>query len=177
MKIAFVIGHHEKSKGAFSKDLNVSEWDFYNQVAELLESSVEVFQHDPNIKGYSNRIRVTAEKINRGDFDLVIEAHFNAASPQANGVETLYYFNSLKGRQYAQHFSELVHDATGIKIRNNGLKALTNSKDRGYAAVYYPAAPTILIEPFFGSNKGDCKKIQSAANMACIIDNFIAQTQ
>jgi N-acetylmuramoyl-L-alanine amidase len=175
MKIAFVVGHHKKDKGAYSPHLKVSEWDFYNNVADCMESTIKVFQHDPTIKGYTDRIKATAEKINQGGFDLVIEGHFNAATPQANGVETLYYFNSVKGRQYAQWFSELVNDFTDIKLRNNGLKALVNEKDRGFASVYYPKPPTILIEPFFGSNKEDCDKIKGVENLASIIDNFIAQ--
>tara|TARA_R110000796_G_scaffold120506_2_gene234653 strand:+ start:588 stop:1154 length:567 start_codon:yes stop_codon:yes gene_type:complete len=185
MNIAFVIGHHANSQGAFSKYLGVTEFEFYNEVSALIDSDITVFHHVPHIKGYTNRVRVTAGKINSGEFDLVIEAHFNAATPQANGVETLYYFDSLKGRQLAQTFSEIVNDATGIKMRNNGLKALVNPKDRGFASVYYTIPPTILIEPFFGSNESDCKKISgakntvsltdSAKNMACIIDTFINQ--
>lgn len=50
-------------------------------------------------------------------------------------------------------------EETGIKSRNGGLKALTNRKDRGFASVYYTKAPTILIEPFFGSNEEDCKRL------------------
>lgn len=172
MRIALVIGHHKKSKGAMSK-LGLREWDFYNEVVEHL-GDVNVFYHDENISGYTTRIKNTANKLNKIDFDLVIELHFNAAaSPQANGCETLYYFASKKGKEYALLFSQTVTNHTGIKTRNGGLKALTNRKDRGFASVYYPKAPTILIEPFFGSNQGDCDKIKDAKNMAQIIKQFL----
>lgn len=176
MKIAFVIGHTEKKKGAYSPFLKISEWDFYNEVVAHIKSDITVFVHDKNIKGYRNRVRVTAAKINKGDFDLVIEGHFNSVEDRtANGVETLYYFNSKKGKQYAQHFSELINEATGITLRSNGLRALINKNDRGHASVYYPKPPAILIEPFFGSNEDDCKRIEGAKHLACLIDNFIAQ--
>lgn len=166
-----MIGHHKKAKGAYSKFLNTTEWDFYNEVSKYIDYDIDVFYHDPNIKGYSTRIKNTAKKLD--GFDLVIEAHFNSATPIANGVETLYYFNSTKGKEYAKLFSDVVHDNTGITLRNGGLKALVQPKDRGYWAVFTPKPPTILIEPFFGSNRADCLAIGDAKNMACIIDDFL----
>ena len=173
MRIAFVIGHHKKSKGALSKYFGLREWDFYNEVINHL-GKVTVFYHDENISGYTTRIKNTASKINKINFDLVIELHFNSAvHPSANGCETLYYYRSQKSRDYANTFSQIVTQETGIKSRNGGLKALTNRHDRGFASVYYTKAPTILIEPFFGSNENDCKKIESPKNMARIINEFI----
>ena len=175
MKIAFVIGHHKKSKGAYSKELNTTEWDFYNKVVESL-GNVDVFYHDETISGYTKRIKNTARKINKYPFDLVIEMHFNSAvNESANGCETLYYYGSNKSKEYAYLFSDIVNEETNIKSRNGGLKALTNKKDRGFASVYYTKAPTILIEPFFGSNPFDCLKIKDSKNMARIINLFIKE--
>jgi len=173
MRTAFVIGHHEKSKGALSKHFNLREWDFYNEVVSHM-GDVSVFYHDENISGYTTRVKNTASKINKFPFDLVIELHFNSAvDERANGCETLYYFASKKGKQYAELFSSVVTSETGIKTRNGGLKPLTNKNDRGFASVYYTTAPTILIEPFFGNNTEDCKKIQSTKNLARIIEKFL----
>ncbi len=174
MRVAFVVGHTQKDKGAYSEHLKVSEWDFYNEVLSYIPYAT-VFHHDPNIRSYTARVKNTAEKLNKVNFDLVIELHFNSATPQANGCETLYYFNSEKSKSYAKKFSEVVNRWTSIKLRNNGLKALVNSKDRGFASVYYPKAPTILIEPFFGSNQEDCRKIRDSKMVACIIEDFINQ--
>ena len=173
MKIAFVIGHHKNSKGALSKHFGLREWDFYNKVIDEL-GDVSVFYHDETINGYTSRIKNTSNKINKVNFDLVIELHFNSAVHKSvNGCETLYYFRSKKGREYANKFSQVVTNETGIKSRNGGLKSLTNRNDRGFASVYYTNAPTILIEPFFGSNDSDCKKIESPRNLARIINIFI----
>lgn len=173
MRTAFVVGHHKNSKGALSKYFGLREWDFYNEVVCEL-GDANVFLHDGNISGYTSRIKNTANKINQYHFDLVIELHFNSSvHKSANGCETLYYFRSKKGRECAKLFSKVVTNETGIKSRNDGLKALTNRKDRGFASVYYTNAPTILIEPFFGSNKSDCDKIESPKNMARIINVFL----
>lgn len=175
MRIAYLIGHHEKDKGALSKYFGLREWDFYKKVIESM-GCVNIFFHDSNISGYTSRIKNTASKINKVDFDLVIELHFNSAVHySANGCETLYYYRSEKSKNYAKLFSKVVTEETGIKSRNGGLKALTNRKDRGFASVYYTKAPTILIEPFFGSNEEDCKKINSPENMARIIKKFVSQ--
>lgn len=172
MKIAVVVGHHANDGGAYSEFLRTSEFNFYSTVVKKLKD-VEVFFHNPNIKSYTTRIKDTATRLNAGKFDLVIECHFNAASEAANGCETLYYFNSKKGKEYAQKFSDIVNKKTEIKLRNGGLKALVNSNDRGFASVYYPSAPAILIEPFFGSNQNDCLKIRNSDFMAEIIQDFI----
>lgn len=174
MKIAFVIGHYERDKGAYSKFLEVSEYDFYGMVVPFL-SGVDVYRHDPKIGGYKTRIKNTANKLNKQDYDLIIEGHFNSVEDEtANGCETLYYFNSKKGRKYAELFSQMVVDCTGIKKRgDNGCKALVNKNDRGFASVYYTKAPTIMIEPFFGSNKNDCELIKGAQYCASIIQDFI----
>lgn len=175
MKVAFVIGHHKNSKGALSRYFGMREWDFYNEVVKYL-GDVDVFYHNENISGYKTRIKNTASKINKYPFDLVVELHFNHfRSAGANGCETLYYYASRKGREYAKIFSDTVSKETGIKSRNGGLKALANIHDRGFASVYYTTAPTILIEPFFGSNENDCKRIKSPQNMARIIKEFLKQ--
>jgi N-acetylmuramoyl-L-alanine amidase len=173
MKTAVVIGHHEKSRGAFSIHFGLNEWDFYRQV-DLCLMGVTTFFHNPNISSYSQRIKDTANRINKGNFDLVIEMHFNSFHDEsANGCETLYFYKSQKAKEYALLFSNLIGRETGIKLRNGGLKALANTKDRGFASVYYTNAPTILIEPFFGSSKSDCDKIKSPENLANIINQYI----
>lgn len=104
----------------------------------------------------------------------MLSLHFNAAgSSRANGCETLYYFNSRKSKNLAKAFSRKVYERTNIKLRNGGIKALVDKRDRGFAIVYYPKAPVILIEPFFGSNYADCARIEGPAKMAGIMDDFI----
>lgn len=174
MKVALVLGHHQKSKGAYSPWLDYSEWDFYNDVVDCVRC-VDVFLHNPSIKSYTKRIQNTAAQLNKGNYDLVIELHFNSSSnPSANGCETLYYHKSIKGKEYAKLFSDTVELWTGIKQRNNGLKKLEPG-DRGYGSVFYPSAPAILIEPFFGSNKRDCELIESPELVSSIINDFLGK--
>lgn len=174
MKVALVIGHHKKVKGALSKYFGMREFDFYSEVVKNIDiCPTDIYFHDENISGYTTRIKNTSKKLNNKNYDLVIEMHFNSFNKKANGCETLYFYNSKKSRYLAGKFSKVVNRMTGIKLRHEGLKALANRKDRGFASVYYPKAPTILIEPFFGDNENDCAKIKNPKNLALIIEQFI----
>lgn len=171
-KVAIVVGHAQDSKGACGIDGIPCEWDYNSKVASFLTDIADVYFYDGYQKGYTTMVKKNAEKLNAKNYDLIIELHYNAASPSANGVETLYYFNSEKGKKAAVIFSAMV--AVGFGIRNRGIRALVNSQDRGFAAVYYTKAPTILVEPFFGSSKEDVAKFKGQEKKyADLIRQFI----
>ena len=169
-KIAIVVGHNRIKKGAFSKFFKSYEWDFNKRVVEMLQSNVDVYFH-ANIFGYTSRQRAMAKKLNKKNYKLVMELHFNAADPVANGVECFYYFKNNEGKKYAQLFNQIIVEEHGLK--NRGAKALLTAKDRGYGFVYYPKATAILLEPGFGTNARDCIKIKSELHLARSIDRFV----
>lgn len=174
MKVAGVIGHYEKSKGAYSSYFEMNEFDFYKEVSKHLKG-VDIYEHNPEIRNYRSRVRNTAiNKLDPKDYDLVMEFHFNSFDKETSGCETVYFEKSAKGYAHAKRFSELVHDCTGIPLRrSNGLKPVLTRFERGQASVYYPKAPAILIEPFFGDNIEDCAKIMSPEHLAQIIQEFV----
>ena len=175
MRIGLVIGHHEQGKGAYSPHLKVSEWDFYNEVIEHFKAihtkhDFYVFRHDANVKGYNTRMKNTAAEINRVGVDLVILLHFNSHASDASGCETLYTAKSDEGKRYAKLFND--HVCEWIDVKNRGIKPKF-SGDRGFGELYYTDAPTILIEPFFGSSESDCKEVVNANYMAQILNDFL----
>lgn len=157
--IAIVIGHTQRSKGACSTNNIPCEWDYNNKVANFLKDIADIYTYDAYSLGYTTMVKKNAEKLNKLNYKLVIELHYNAASPDANGCETLYYFKNKQGKYLAEQSSMLINSVFGVK--NRGAKALINEKDRGFAAVFYPNATTILLEPFFGSNKSDSYKFRN----------------
>ena len=154
--IAIVIGHSRDSQGACSPFGVPCEWSFNKKVASFLTDIADIFEYTGYSQGYTTMVKNNAAKINKGNYKLVIELHYNAAAPAANGCETLYYFNNKQGKYLAEQSSMLISSVMGVK--NRGIKALVNEKDRGFAAVYYPNPTTILLEPFFGSNQNDVSK-------------------
>ena len=175
-KVAVVIGHTKDSKGASSLYLP-AEFDYNSKVAKELKRlnphMYDVFEHDTYKYGYTKMVQKVSDKINQGKYDLVIELHYNAASPSANGCETLYYFSSQKGREYAIKFSAGI--AGGMKVHNRGIRALVNSGDRGFQAVFTPKPPALILEPFFGTNAMDCSKFANRENVYAAVINAIVE--
>ncbi|AXG70432.1 N-acetylmuramoyl-L-alanine amidase [Kordia sp. SMS9] len=154
MKVAIVIGHTKFKQGAYSRDLDTTEWKFNKMVAAHLKDIATIFYYDSYNLGYTSMVKRNAKKINTGNFDLVLELHFNAAeSKQANGCEALYYFKNQKGKRLADFFCNLIEKKMGRK--NRGAKALFGKHQRGFAAVFYPNPTTLILEPFFGTNRSD----------------------
>ncbi|WP_271782224.1 N-acetylmuramoyl-L-alanine amidase [Aquimarina algiphila] len=161
MKTAIIVGHTKRKQGAKSPYLSIpTEWRFNKLVAQKLQDVATVFYYDSYNTGYTGMVKRMAKQINREKFDLVLELHFNASeSPQANGCEALYYFKNESAKALAGYFCELIEEE--LKIKNRGAKPLHGKSQRGFAAVYYPEATTLILEPFFGSNAYDCVRMNS----------------
>ena len=159
MKVLLVIGHTPNTdKGAYSTFLKQSEFDYNKKVVSELKKlsdcdvTYDVYTH--KLQNYYNRQKAMADFANSGNYDLIIEFHFNAASPLANGTECLYWFNSQKGKNVCQELSQAISKQYGTTLRGDkGSKALVNKNDRGYWFTYLPKAVAIILEPFFGSNE------------------------
>lgn len=153
MKTAICIGHNSKNKGAFSLYLNQNEYDYNTRIANLvskqLPNTIEVFNRYQDT-GYNKEIENLSKRVNRSKFDLVMELHFNAAIPQANGCEALYFHKSKLGKQYAESFCNAVNKE--YKTVNRGSKPLFSDVNRGFGFVQKINTPAIILEPFFGSN-------------------------
>jgi len=155
-KIAFVIGHTSKDKGAFSTFLQISEFDLFKEFANKHLSGVgDIFLHDETITSYTQRQADTATKTT--EYEYVFELHFNAATPAAEGCEALFYTGNTKAKKIAEKFCSLmVHF---LDMKNRGAKAL-NASDRGFGFVSKQKPTALILEPFFGSNEDDCRNFK-----------------
>lgn len=178
IKVAVVVGHTSTGdKGAYSQYIGLSEYDYNLRVAKQLESlsndSVEYHVYTHTIQGYASRQATLADKLNPLKYDYVFELHFNASTPQANGTECLYYFNSSKGKLASQIISKQITQDFNTTLRGvEGAKALVNSNDRGFGFVYKQKAVAVIIEPFFGSNE-EANKFSDVNKYACTLHNAI----
>lgn len=155
-KIAFVIGHTSKDKGAFSTFLQISEFDLFKEFANKHLSGVgDIFLHDETITSYTQRQADTATKTT--EYEYVFELHFNSATPAAEGCEALFYTGNTKAKKIAEKFCSLmVHF---LDMKNRGAKAL-NASDRGFGFVSKQKPTALILEPFFGSNEDDCRNFK-----------------
>ena len=161
MKKAIIIGHNAMAGGFYSEYIKSNEFTLYSNLENVLKDVGTVYFHNPLISSYQQRMKKTADSINKHDYDLVLALHFNAfENPDVGGCEAWYYGQNPFGRYMAQRFCNAVNENMGI--RNRGAKSMHRPSQRGYWEVRYPKATTILLEPFFGSNKEDCERFNAA---------------
>ena len=160
MKIALTVGHSLLKNGSYTSADGrqyggCNEYIYCKRFSRQVANKLRKMGHTvtrivcPEKKFTSS----TEEKnyklnlINKGNYDLVIELHLNAATPTAEGTEVLYKSNA--GKKYA------------TKVQN---QLSTVYKDRGISQrtdLYILNAtnpPAILIETFFCTNESDYKK-------------------
>jgi N-acetylmuramoyl-L-alanine amidase len=159
-RLAIIVGHTEQRQGAFALEpISQHEYTFNRGIAQVMETAAAsqgiavrtFFRDGVGISG-AYQAAVSFEP------DGIIELHFNAASAAARGTETLCSGNhpgSKKLADLVQKSMVTVFKRTGS--RNRGVKVL-HPGDRGFGNVSAaPSVPSVLVEPFFGSNAGDCQ--------------------
>lgn len=160
-KIAVVVGHNLVNTGFFSKWLAVDEFAFNSQVAAALERSsaadfsFRVFFRK-NMGSYSREIDDVYRRVNEWGPAMALELHFNAASGSASYACALVSQTSKTAAALGNAILAELCEATGF--RNSGLKEVAAS-DRGGRSLYAGKCPTVLLEPFFGDNRGQCETI------------------
>lgn len=110
--------------------------------------------------------------------DLMVSIHMNAASPSANGTETLYkpHSNEVPGKLTSLQAAQVIqnHMATAVGSANRGLKKRTDLLILNNTKV-----PTVLLEVCFLTNAGDAIKISNPVKqdqIAKAIGDGIIQT-
>ena len=101
MKVALIIGHNQRSKGAYSQIVG-SEYDYWKRISEKLKTEipalVDVYERKPN-KAYIPEMNKVLEELNKNSYKFCLELHFNSAdNSQANGCECLVYYKNNKAK-------------------------------------------------------------------------------
>lgn len=169
MKLAVVVGHNSKSPGASAvSPIGQSEFDFNNTVADSMVA--EASHYNLQVKrfnrvasgSYSSEIADVYALVKEWGADVAVELHFNSLNGESTGTEVLHAVNAVRSRSLALKLVGTISDVLGLKIRHgDGLKPCVPN-DRGYASLVALSIPTVLVEPFFGSNKNDCMKAAAA---------------
>ena len=120
MKVALIIGHNKRSKGAYSTIIG-SEYDYWKRIAEKVKTEipalVDVYERKPN-QYYTREMFEVLEELNKNNYKFCMELHFNAAaSEQANGCECLVYCGNNKAKELATDFMARLQNKFGSKIR------------------------------------------------------------
>lgn len=168
--IALCIGHSRRINGhpeggAVSHDGKINEWNYNLPLAILIRARLK--QHGIRATiiseyqgtGYDSAQRWLAAHLKTLGITHALELHFNSSdNPESTGHEWLHHHASVRGKALAARLS---HEVTAAlpALRPRGLKPRypgSNRPDnRGWQFTTYPACPSIICEPGFGSNPSD----------------------
>jgi N-acetylmuramoyl-L-alanine amidase len=182
-RIAICVGHSRRGDNGAVSVGGVNEWTYNNQLAtkmaELLRKQghevLVVNKYDGN--AYWSAMVYVAGEVKKFNADVAVELHFNAATPTANGYEYLYWSTSPNSKKLADCFNKQ-HGKKLPQFRNRQNKPLTASS-RGAGFVQRTHCPSIITEPFFGTNKEEWDfyaknvAVLAAINADAIIDYFV----
>lgn len=169
--IALVIGHSNKSKGAYNKNYNISEFEFNKKLVNLISKDLnkELIKNEIVYRSNYNEL---PNKINELKPNFIVSFHCNAFNTNASGTEMLYYHSSENGKQIAEIFQTNI--VSCLELPNRGIKS-KHTEDRGGYLLRYTNAPCIISEPFFIDNDNDYKKVMERyfQFIKAHIDSFI----
>lgn len=158
--LAVVVGHTWRSPGAFSPTLDQHEHAFNCALAARIAAAdlgrIGVFYRDGHgVAGAYAAAKAWGQR--PGVSFGVLELHFNsAANVDATGTETLY--RQPDSKPFAQAVQQGMVAALGLRDRGAKLP-WQNRGDASLTAL--PGVPSIIVEPFFGSNPADCDRARA----------------
>jgi len=155
---ALVIGHKKRSPGAMNAATGLTEFDFNEKLALLIEEKVEAVQIQ---RVYRRTWETLPEDINAFNPHFIISLHCNAFNGRASGSEVLFYHKSPVGKNIAGILQKRLVECLGLPDR--GIKAKT-AEDRGGLLLRGTHAPCVIAEPFFIDNDQDLTIAQANLN-------------
>lgn len=171
-KLAIVVGHNARAKGAYGKSpIKQYEYDFNSAVARLMHQNAGQFDLETKVffrqagLGYTREIDKVYGEVDAWGADAAIELHFNAFNRSTTGTETLTSGSngSKIFAQAAQQEIVRLFDRTGNE--NRGVKTRKRNQ-RGGRSLHTSRAPTILVEPFFGDTIKDAELMDDIGKRA-----------
>lgn len=170
MKVALIIGHNQRSKGAYSSIVG-SEFDYWKRITEKIQAEipelVDVYERKPQ-KYYGQEMREVLQELNKHNYKYCLELHFNAGSPQAHGCECLIYHKNEQAKELASIFMARLQNVFASKIR--GIIPVKTDDTRGGYGICHSKDTYILAEPFFGSNPDEALKFSIESD---VVDFFV----
>lgn len=161
MKLAIIIGHELKSKGAKGVyPISGYEYDFNSEIAQLIFHSamdralpIRIFKRDGlGISGVYKQVQDWAG----GNSEAVaIELHCNAFNGKVRGTETLFDKDPDDSIEFAREIHQSICTALNRKNKEDRGIKLIEKGDRGYINLNLCKIPSAIVEPFFIDNPED----------------------
>jgi hypothetical protein len=184
-RLAIIVGHTESRPGARAlPPIDQNEYPFNKEVARLMEQAAagraiaaRTFLRD------GVGIRGAYEAAATYEPDAIIELHFNSFdNTQVRGTETLYSEANRHSKRLAEFAQQAMVQVFGRGGRTNRGVKMPRPDQSGYVNVTAaPSVPSVLVEPFFGSNEQECrlaleKSGEYAEGLVKAFEAFTAET-
>lgn len=162
--IALVVGHNIQRQGAYSTHLQTTEFEFWGKraddLADALDFTTEVFFRKPHGSDYEAEMREVAGRVSMYRPDAVFCLHFNSFHDEGAGGAEALVLDRMKASpecRAAMLWLNSWTGATGLERRD------VKEPNRGRYGMerLSEIAPTILLEPFFGSSRRDCDAVNT----------------
>jgi N-acetylmuramoyl-L-alanine amidase len=163
MAIYLISGHSpDRSKGNYDPGAvanGYTEAELTRELRDLISAELTPRKVRHSIDHDADSLSQVLAKINSNESDVILDLHFNAASPQATGVEVIVpeRHTELEWKS-AEACSKSL--ATIMGIRSRGAKDETKTA-RKRLAVMRENGTNLLVEVCFITNINDMKAYQS----------------
>lgn len=172
--IALIIGHNACDQGAVRATDGRTEYDWNSDLAAAIRDRAPgmytILRRNHRL-GYTAEVREVYSVASGLGASATVELHFNGAWPGATGTETL-----SSGSTGSLRLARLVQPAMvqALGLRDRGI-LVRKRTDRGGESLHAGRPPAVLLEPYFGSNSGDCaaadrhyRALVEAIHRACV---------
>jgi N-acetylmuramoyl-L-alanine amidase len=174
MKLFLIAGHHIKDPGAVANGYEEAKLTI--ELQGLIANNVEKLGIDCKKDDPSWRLSeaISWLSINSNEEDLILDLHFNAASPSATGTECYYPFLATdKEIRIANELAKITSET--LSIKNRGAKSELLSQHKRLA-IMEPRGTNVLLEVCFITNKSDMESYQkNKVTLANNIARFIKE--
>ena len=166
--IVLCAGHSRPGDSGALSTSGVTEHRFYSRyiihaVADALRAlgfTVTVIEQYQG-RSYGAAMRWLAKKLKELGADLAYEFHFNAASKSAEGFEALFWHRSKVSDDVAEAMQR-VQVLAYPEMKDRGIEPLGDqAHERGTLFCSLPHCPSIILEPFFGTNVAEVAEYMS----------------
>ena len=176
-KVALIIGHNARSKGAFSMIVG-DEFGYWRNIAEKIKyeipEMIDIYEREPNTN-YVREMNKLLVELNKHSYEYCLELHcISALDSKANGCECLIYKGNKKAKELSTNFMARLQNIFNSKVR--GVIEIADSKTRGGYGICNSKDTYVLLEPFFGSNVDESLKFSVVKDVVELFVNFIKNT-
>lgn len=187
--LGLLVGHTKQRPGAYSKIMQVSEYNYNRDLAKQIEVvcrnmpalklKAAVETRDPLEGKYGDNLEGAFKKLVALNPICIIELHFNSFNGYATGSEVLFSDNYDKDgiRELALAQMLAKNMASILEIPSRGVKEICNEGERGFHNLAKTTdIPSVLIEPGFGDHPADGKAlIEKMPQLANTIASTVAE--